>query len=139
MSFEQDIEGIALEMKSKDKPKHRRLDEAVTIPTFTHTGEAFQFGKENAGDPEVIAELKRLRQEALAAAQKVRKDPDATDVDLQLGMDLATKAQFYREALEGAGIMEKKIDVKDRKTVPVKELLERRERAQKASEPKKEK
>lgn len=72
------------------------------IPPFRSTEEAIRFGQENKHKPEVLAELKRLREESTAKHAEMFKKPDLSDDDLQEGMNEAVRGQFYREALESS-------------------------------------
>jgi hypothetical protein len=67
---------------------------SAEIPDFRNTNEAFKFGLENQKDTAKIAALQQLRDQALALSDTV-KDP-------QEAINLATKAQLYREAIEAA-------------------------------------
>ncbi len=73
------------------------------IPKFKNTNEALAYGEKFANDPEKLKTLQVERERLLAETAKIREGGEkVTMADLQRGMDIATKAQFMREALEAA-------------------------------------
>lgn len=77
------------------------------MPEFKRTGEAIEFGKQAASDSNKISLLEKGLKDATDKAAVLRgKESDA---ELQEGMKQATRAQFYREALEAAKGAGKKI------------------------------
>jgi hypothetical protein len=89
-----------LELQRKIKYAHEERDKRkgqqekkVEIPEFHTTQDAIAFG--DKATPEQVEELKRLREETLKEGYK-QKDAK----NMQEAMDLAVKAQLYREAVE---------------------------------------
>jgi hypothetical protein len=77
--------------------------ESSGIPKFKNTNEAFAYGEKFADDPGKLKALQVERERLLAETAKIREGgEEVTMADLQRGMDIATKAQFMREALEAA-------------------------------------
>lgn len=68
---------------------------ATEIPSFTSTEAAHEYGK--AATPEQIAELSKLREEKIAASRQATSEKRMQDA-----INLATEAQFYREAIEAS-------------------------------------
>ncbi len=93
-------------------------DKTPKLPDLKSTNDAEAFGKTIEGNQEMLDKLQAKRDELIKEAQQFRGSE--LDADIQKGMDLSTKAQFYREAIEAAtktgGFAEKKetkvIDVK---------------------------
>jgi hypothetical protein len=76
--------------------KYNAETNKIEIPDFKSTEEAMAFGEK--ASPEQIQQLRQLREETLTEVRKhvaARKPQEA--------LNLATKAQFYREAFEAQG------------------------------------
>lgn len=88
------------------------------VPKFKNTQEALAFGKR--ATPEQLAELTRLREDALARAKALQDRYAAGEKKVAQEMiNVGTEAQLYREALEANG---KKIEEKkpEKPVKPVK-------------------
>ena len=72
-------------------------DPVVVIPEFKSTNEAIAFGIKHADNQTVVDNLKALRESLAAPITEAQAKGD-----FQTGLDLAVKAQFYREAREAA-------------------------------------
>lgn len=74
----------------------------VKIPEFKNTEQAMRFGRENKDRPDVLQELLRLREEALAKNKVNLAKENPTPKEEQQMLDDAVKGQFFREAMQGA-------------------------------------
>lgn len=75
----------------------------TSLPVFLNTGEAAAFGKQNAGNPGVIDQMKAAYQSGLDEINKIKSLGDnATDEQMSQAFTMAQKNQLYREAVESA-------------------------------------
>jgi len=72
----------------------------LEIPQFKNTNDALTYGSKIVGDENKIGALQELRDGVLKEVQKYKGMKDTPS--LQKGLNLATKAQLYREAIEEA-------------------------------------
>lgn len=77
--------------------------ETGVIPDFKNTREALVYGNRIKGNIKQIEMLNKNRNELLKKTNEIQTLGDKmTDVQLQEGFNIATKAQFLREAVEAA-------------------------------------
>lgn len=96
------VEPVAEKPVEQSPAEVKPVENAPLVPKFKNTQEALAFGK-NA-TPEQLAELTRLREDALARAKALQDRYAAGEKKVAQEMiNVGTEAQLYREALEAKG------------------------------------